>query len=110
MVCHEKGMMMSDSHLPRGPSHQHSGISLEPQYTRSCPGGMGIHFWWGPTLPDAELYFSGFNSPASPEMEKPITGVTIPWVPGAIYHPQIQGWEKGVTPPAAASFESIDLL
>lgn len=110
MVSYEKGIRMSDPHLPRCPSHQHSGISLEPEHTWPCPGGMGIHLWWGPTLPDAEPYFSGLNLPASHEMDKPITGVTIPWVPGAIYHPQTQGWEKGVTPPAAASFKSIDPL
>lgn len=40
---------------------------------------MGTHLWWGLTLPDAEPYFSGPNFPASREMEKPITGVTIPW-------------------------------
>lgn len=74
------------------------------------PGGMGTHLWWGPTLPDAEPYFSGPNFPATHEVEKPITGVTIPRAPGAIYHPQTQRWEKGATPPAAASSESIDPL
>lgn len=92
MVCHEKGMVM-----PWRDPHQHGGISLEPQHTCSCPGGMGIHLWWGPTRPDAEPSFSSLDFPASHEMEKPITGVTmgyyvtvvtIPWVPGAIYHPR----------------------
>lgn len=54
------------------------------------PRGMGTHLWWDLTLPDAEPYFSGPNFPASHEMEKPTTGVTIPRAPGAIYHPQTQ--------------------
>lgn len=87
-----------------------TGASLEPQHTYGHAQGMGTHLWWGPALPDAEPYFSGLSSSTRCEMEKPFTGVTIPWVPGAISHPQTQRWEKGATPPAAASSESIDPL